>query len=153
MRSGDRAPSRAVCATTAKTRPDSSARRLPVAESTSIRLPQARVSVMPQPNIRPPRMAPDRLPVLLSCRTAPVSNNSNRISACVAISAVAKTNSQTAMRSPTCPCATSSVAARRQKREHCAKAPNSMPIDRAAERQQVLVADEVDQAVEHQGLM
>ena len=49
-RSGDRAPVSAACAVTAKTRPDSSERRLPCAASTSRRLEQPRARIMPMPN-------------------------------------------------------------------------------------------------------
>ena len=71
-----------------------------MADSTSMRLAQPRVIVMPEPNIRPPMTEPDRLPRLLSWRTVPVSNRPSRIRAWVAIRAVEKTNSQMASRSP-----------------------------------------------------
>src|SRR5690606_9606752 len=59
-RSGERKPCRLACATTAKTRPDSRARRLPVAESTSSREEHPRASTMPAPNSNPPIAAPDK---------------------------------------------------------------------------------------------
>ena len=63
-----------ACAVTAKISPDSSARRLPFAASTSSRLEQPRASTMPMPNSSPPIAAPDRLPWLASWRTLLVSN-------------------------------------------------------------------------------
>ena len=52
-RAGASAPRIADCAATAITRPDSSARRLPVADSTSRRLAQPRVMIMPAPKHQP----------------------------------------------------------------------------------------------------
>ena len=152
-RIGDSAPSRDIWATTAKTIPDSRARRLPVAESTSMRLAQARVSVMPQPNIRPPMIEPDRLPRLLSARTVPVSNRPSRISAWVAISAVAKANSQMASLSP-------SLAMRdfQRRRAQAEARPLRQRAEQhadegAAQRQRIAVADEIDEIVQHHGLI
>ena len=128
MRSGASAPASAACAVTANTSPDSSARKLPLADSTSRRLAQPRVMIMPMPNSRPPTSAPDRLPRLASWRAPLTSSAPARISACTAISALAKASSHTESFSANLPCQNSITAARRQKRERWAKKPNSAPM-------------------------
>ena len=113
---------------TANTSPDSSARRLPLADSTSSRLAQPRVMIMPTPNSSPPTSAPDRLPRLASWRALLTSSQPSRIKPCTRISALENASSQTESFSPNLPCQNSITAARRQKRERCAKKPNSTPM-------------------------
>lgn len=127
MRSGDSNPDSADCAVTANTRPDSKARRLPCAASTSSRLEQPRARIMPAPNIAPPITAPDRLPRAASWRAPLTSSQPNWMKACVSSTAVAKVNSHTVSLPSCVPRENSITAERRQNRERCAKKPNSMP--------------------------
>ena len=127
VRSGDSSPDSADCAVTANTRPDSSARRLPCAASTSSRLEQPRASTMPTPNIAPPISAPDRLPRWLSWREVLTSSQPSWMKPCVSSTAVEKVNSQTVSLPSRVPRPNSITAERMQKRERCAKKPNSSP--------------------------
>ena len=77
-RAGDRTPRSADCATMVSTSPVTSARRLPVAESTSRRLAQPRARIIPAPNISPPMIAPERLPVAASWGACETSRNPRR---------------------------------------------------------------------------
>src|SRR3569623_940490 len=127
-RNGDNMPLSDACATTAKTRPESSARRLPQPASTSSRLEQPRASTMPQPNSRPPINAPDKVPCAAGRRAVPTTSAPNRMKPCVATSATEKASSHTHNLGPNLPWKTSSAAERRQNCDTCASAPNAMPI-------------------------
>jgi hypothetical protein len=127
-RSGERKPCRLAWATTAKTRPESSARRLPVAESTRSLDEHPRASTMPVPNMSPPMAAPERLCGEASCRASVAVKRSNALSSMVPVMAVEKTISQMATLPPICPRENSIAAARRQNRLCCAKAPKIAPI-------------------------
>src|SRR5581483_1591905 len=85
---------------------------------------------MPQPNIRPPIMAPEMLPCCASWRASETSSRPAATKACVPSSAEANVSSQTVSRAPPCPRENSIVAARRQKRLRWAKKPNSPPTRR-----------------------
>ena len=65
-RKGESAPDSADCAVTANTKPDSKARKLPLADKMSKRLAHPRVMIMPAPNNKPPTSAPDKLPRVAS---------------------------------------------------------------------------------------
>ena len=123
-------PANAACAATAKIRPESSARRLPLADSTSRRLAQPRVMIMPAPNSRPPNSAPDRLPRAAIWRVADGSSMCGSTSNCTATTAVENASNQTDSFSPNWPRQNSMTAARRQKRERWAKKPNRPPMTR-----------------------
>lgn len=101
---------------------------MPLAESTSSRLAQPRVRIMPQPNISPPMIAPDRLPVAAIWRTWETSISPSQASPWVSAMAPVNTSSQTETRAPMPPCTNSMTAARRQKRHFCAPKPNTIPV-------------------------
>ncbi len=121
LRSGASTPDNEACATTAKISPDNSARRLPLADNTSNRLAQPRAMTMPAPNNKPPSMAPERLPRVASWRAVLTSSAWVNSSTCTATTALANASSQTDSFSPKRRCQNSITAARRQKRERCAK--------------------------------
>jgi len=98
-----------------------------VADSTSKRLAQPRVRIMPTPKHSPPTSAPDRLPVLAICREPDTSSQPLRVSHCTATTADANVISHTGSFSPNWPCQNSTTAARRQNRERWAKKPNNRP--------------------------
>ena len=127
-RSGASAPPSAACAVTAKISPESSARRFPLAESTSRRLAQPRVMIMPAPNSRPPISAPERLPREASWREVPTSSTPSSVSSWMPTTAEEKVSSHTASFSPKRRCQNSITAERRQNRERCAMKPNAAPI-------------------------
>ena len=116
-RKGDKAPFSDACAVTANTKPDSSARKLPLAESTNNRLAQPRVITMPAPKISPPIKAPDMLPRADNCRAVLTSKCPKMIISCTPTIAAPNDSSHTVNLSPNLPCQNSITAARRQKRE------------------------------------
>ena len=126
--SGDKPPASVAWAVTAKISPDSSARKLPLADSTSKRLAQPRVMTMPTPNSKPPMSAPEMLPLADTCRALPVSSQPINTINCTPMTAEEKASNHTDSLSPKRRCQNSMTAARRQKRERCAKKPKDKPI-------------------------
>ena len=131
-RSGDSEPFSEAWAVTAKIRPVSRARRLPLAASTSMRDEQPRARIMPIPNRTPPRSAPDRLPVAESWRACETSSQPSVMKTWVAVTAAAKAHSQMASFAVPCRFQNSTTAERMQKRERCANMPNNVPISKPA---------------------
>ncbi|GBE43412.1 hypothetical protein BMS3Bbin10_01488 [bacterium BMS3Bbin10] len=130
-RAGEKTPRRAAWAVTANTRPESRARRLPLAESTSRRLAHPRARIMPTPNMAPPMSGPESDPRDASWRASSTASMSVMIRAWVTASAAEKVSSHTGRRSLKLPRANVMTAERRQKRERWAAAPNTMPMNRA----------------------
>ena len=127
-RAGESTPASDICATTAKTSPATTERKLPVAARTSKRPEHPRASTIPTPKSRPPMIAPDQLPGTAIMRASWVSIRPRSCAPWTQTRAVEKVRNQTATLSFMRPRANSTEAARRQNRERWAAIPKIRPV-------------------------